>query len=93
MKTVFTTSAACAGVSLLGLVGLSAMSVAPGAAAWHTGMMLAVAVFLVGWGALAFWARRQLRLSRATALPAAAKTALITGGVIYMLIVLLCSVA
>jgi hypothetical protein len=93
MKAIYTISTACAGVSLLGLVGLSAMSVAPSGAAWHTGMMLAVAVFLVGWGALAFWARRQLRLSRGTAFPPTAKTALITGGVIYMLLVLLCSIA
>jgi hypothetical protein len=68
------------------------MSIAPGGEAWRTGLTLAVAVFLLGWGALALWARRQLRRSRGTAFPAAAKTAVITGGVIYVLLVLLCSV-
>ncbi len=92
MRTVFTTSMACAAVSLLGLLGLSGMSVAPGGEAWRSSMILAVGVFLVAWATLAFWAKRQLRLARSTAFPAGAKAAVITGGVLYVLLVVICSV-
>lgn len=52
-------------------------------------MMLGIGVFLFAWAVLAFWARRQLRASGNSALPAGAKAAVITVGAIYALLVLL----
>jgi len=91
MKAVLVTSIACAAVSLLGLLAVSAMSYAPGAEAWRAGMLVGVGVLLVGWSTLALWARSKLRLSR-EALPAGVKTAVIAVGIAYMVVVLLCSV-
>jgi hypothetical protein len=94
MKAILTTSMVCSAVSLLGLLGLSAMSVAPGAEFSRWGMMLAVAVILAAWVRLGFWARRRLRASvGAATVPMRFRTAVIIGGVVYVLLVLLCSVA
>lgn len=93
MKAILTTSIVCSAVSLLGLLGLSAMSVAPGAEGLRWGMMLAVVLILAVWVRLGFWARGRLRASAgAAAVSARLRTAVITGGVIYVLLVLLCSV-
>jgi hypothetical protein len=94
MKAILTTSTVCSAVSLLGLLGLSAMSVAPGAELLRWGMMLAVAVILAAWVRLGFWARGRLRASvGAATVPMRFRTAVIIGGVVYVLLVLLCSVA
>jgi hypothetical protein len=92
MKAILAMSTVCATVSLLGLFGLSVMSVAPGGESWHKGMMLAVGVFLVGWSLLALGMKRQLRLQPGTVFSPAAKAATITVGAVYVLLVLLCSV-
>ncbi|HPY31320.1 MAG TPA: hypothetical protein PLT00_13555 [Verrucomicrobiota bacterium] len=90
MKAIFTTSVLCAAVSLLGLLGLSAMTVAPEAEGWRLGMMLAVGLLLVAWMRLGFWARARLRASAdAAPVPTWVRTAVIIGGVVYMLLVLL----
>jgi hypothetical protein len=92
MKAVLVTSIACAAITLLALLAVSAMSVAPGAEAWRDGLLVAAGVFLVGWSTLALWARGRRRLSRDAALSAGFKTAVIAGGLAYVLLVLLCCV-
>ncbi len=92
MRAVITTSVACAVTSLLGLAALPAMSVAPGAEMWHGGLMLTVGLFFVGWLALALWARKRVRLARDAGLPRRLKTTVVAGGIVYVLLVLLCSV-
>ncbi len=89
MKTIRSTSIACAGFSLLGLVGLSAMDVAPEGEAWHGGMALGIGAFLVGWIAVALWSNRKLRLSPAGALSSRAKTAVVSCGVVYIILMFL----
>ena len=92
MKTLFTTSLVCSVASLLGLVGLSAMSVAPGAEVWRWGMMFTLLVFLIAWLRLVFWARGRLRGSPGgSSLPTWLSRSLVVGGVVYVLLVLLCS--
>lgn len=93
MKALLTTSLVCSAASLLGLLGLSAMSVAPGTEAWHLEMMATVAVFFAAWFGLAVWCRGQLRRSAgAVVMPAPLRTAVVIGGVVYVLLVLLCAV-
>ena len=93
MKALLTTSLVCSVASLLGLLGLSAMSVAPGAEAWHWEMVAAVAVFFAGWLGLALWSRGQLRRSAGAAtVPPWLRTAVVIAGVVYVLLGLLCAV-
>jgi hypothetical protein len=92
MEAILTTSIVCSAVSLLGLLGLPAISVAPGAEGLRCGMMLAVALILAAWVRLGFWARRRMRASAGAApVPTRFRTAIIVGGVVYVLLVLLCS--
>jgi hypothetical protein len=91
MKAILTTSMGCSAVSLLGLLGVSAMSVAPGAEVLRWGMVLTVGVFFVGWLVLALWARRRLRLARDAVISSGLRTAVLTAGIVYVLLVLLCS--
>lgn len=80
-------------MSFLGLVAPALMTVKPGAEAWRWGLLLALAVFLVGWSALALWARGRLRsCPGAAALPTPVKIAIVAGGVVYVILVALCSV-
>ncbi len=90
MKAVLVTSVACAAISLLGILAVLAMSVAPGVE--RDVLLVAVGVFLVGWSALAVWARRRLRFSQGAALSTDLKTAVIAAGIAYVLLVLLCCV-
>ncbi len=83
MKTVLSMSIACAVASLLGLLGVSAISVAPGLEARRWAMMLATGVFLAAWLRLAFWARARLKASVGPAVPSARlRTAVVVGGVV-----------
>jgi hypothetical protein len=92
MKAVLSTSIACSAVSLLGLLGLSVMTVAPSAEGWRLGLMLLAGVLLVAWLRLAFWARARLRSSVADlGVSQRLKTVVVVGGVVYILFVLLCS--
>jgi hypothetical protein len=93
MKALLTTSRVCSVASLVGLLGLSAMSVAPGAENWHRGMTATVAVFFAAWLGLAIWSRGQLRRSAGAAtVPPWLRTAVVIAGVVYVLLGLLCAV-
>jgi hypothetical protein len=95
MKAIFITASVCSVASLVGVVGLSAMSIVPsaGAEAWRWRMMLAVAAFLIAWLGLAIWARRQMRPSAgAVALPSWLGRGVVIAGALYVLVVLLFTV-
>ncbi len=93
MKAILATSMTCSAVSLLGLVGLSAMSVAPEVEDLRCGMMLAAGVFGVAWLLLALWAGGRLQASGgAAATPPRLRAVVVLVGVVYILLVLLCSV-
>ena len=66
MKAIFATASVSAIVSLLGLMGVSAMSIvpSPGAEDWRRTMMITVATVMVGWLGLAGWAWGQMRRSK-----------------------------
>ena len=93
MKVVVTTSFACAAASLLGLLGLSAVTVAPEHRNLRFALMLLVGLLLAAWLRLAFWARA-LRSSLAgpAAMSQRLRTVVVVGGVVYILFILLCSV-
>jgi hypothetical protein len=61
MKAIFITSLVSAVMSLVAIIGLSAMEVAPGAGAEIWCMILVASAFLVGWLCLAFWMRPRQR--------------------------------
>jgi hypothetical protein len=95
MKAIFVTASICSVASLVGVVGLSAMSIvpSPGAESWRWRMMLAAAAFLVGWLGLAIWARRLMRPSVGTAaLPSWLARTIVVAGAFYVLVVLLFTV-
>jgi len=92
MKAILITASACSVASVIGVVGLSAMSIVPssGAESWQWRIMLAAAAFLAGWLGLAIWARRQMRLSiGAAALPSWLARTVVVAGAFYVLVVLL----
>ncbi|MES2921198.1 MAG: hypothetical protein V4819_06620 [Verrucomicrobiota bacterium] len=63
MKLLFVTSLVCALLSLLAVLGFSAMTIVPrpGAESLRGQMMLVAGVFLVGWLCLATWVRPHRR--------------------------------
>ena len=69
MKTILTISGICLVMSLLGLLTLSTMSVAPGGEAWRGGLLSAHALFFAGWLALALWAKRRVRVEHGASSP------------------------
>ena len=92
MKAVLSISIACTVASLLGLLGLSAMSVAPAAENWHLGMMLLAGILMLAWLRFAFWIRTRLHMSPADAgISRRLKTMVVVGGLAYIVFVLLCS--
>lgn len=92
MKTVLSMSIACSAASLLGLLGLSLISVAPELEARRLAAMLLVGILLATWLRLAFWAGARLGESAGSAVPSARlRTAVVTGGMAYLLLILLCS--
>jgi hypothetical protein len=93
MKAVVTTSFACAAASLIGVIGLSAVTVAPEQETIHLALILLVGLLLAAWLRLAFWARARLRSSLpGPAMSQRLRTVVVIGGVVYILFVLLCSV-
>ncbi len=91
MKAVVTTSFACAAASLLGLLGLSVVSIAPEQESMRLALLLLVGLFLAAWLRLAFWARTRLRSSLPeTAMSRRVRSLVVIGGVVYILFVLLC---
>ena len=88
MKTLFVTSLVCALMSLLAVLGLSAMTIVPrpGAERLQGQMMLAAGAFLVGWLCLAFWVRPRQRTASP---PQWLRGLLIFVGIVYTLCVLL----
>ena len=86
MKALFVTSLICALMSLLAVLGFSAMTIVPGpgAGSWRSQMMLVAGAFFVGWLCLALWARR-----RPASPPQWLRRSLVVVGVVYVLGVLL----
>ena len=66
MKTLVVTSLISAAVSLLAILALSAMTIAPGAGAGvsRTRMMFLAGAFLLAWLDVALWAQRRGRADR-----------------------------
>jgi len=91
MKPLFATSLLCSAASLFALVGLSAVTVAPGAETWRMGIMLTVAVVMAAWLGLAGWIWPRLRGPAGAAISRLLGRALVFAGVVYALLVLLCS--
>jgi len=92
MKSVLAISIACSAASLLGLLGLSVISVAPELETRRWVMALFVGILLAVWLRLAFWARARLRASAGSAVASARlRTAVVIGGVFYLFLILLCS--
>ena len=93
MRAVVTTSFACAASSLIGVIGLSVIAVAPEQEAMRFALMLVVGLLLAAWLRVAFWARARSRSSLAgPAMSQRLRTVVVVGGVAYILFVLLCSV-
>ncbi len=92
MKAVVTTSFACAAASLLGLLGLSVVSIAPEQENMRLALLVLVGLFLAAWLRLAFWARTRLgSCLSGTAMSRRLRSLVVVGGVVYILLVLLCS--
>ena len=89
MKAAFITSLVSALMSLVAILCLSAISVAPGAKGWAGHMMLITAVFFVVWLSLAFWLRPR---PSQRALPFWAQGLLVSVGAVYAFGVLLIAI-
>ena len=92
MKTMLTISGICLVMSLLGLLTLSTMSVAPSGEAWRRGLLSAHALFFAGWLALALWAKRRVRVDAEAKASTRVTTAVLALGVVYVVLVVLCSI-
>ncbi|HEX4264558.1 MAG TPA: hypothetical protein VH597_09485 [Verrucomicrobiae bacterium] len=88
MRTAFITSLVSALMSLIAILGLSAMTIVPhrGAELWQAQMMLISAVFFLIWIALAFCLRPRPSLPL---LPRWLRGTLTGAGVVYVLGILL----
>jgi hypothetical protein len=86
MKAAFITSLVSALMSLVAILGFSAMTVIPLAESWRGHMMLVSGVFCLVWLSLAFWLRPRPSL---TSLPRWVRGLLVLAGVVYVLGVLL----
>ena len=86
MKALFITSLICALMSLLAILGFSAMTIVPGpgAESWRSQMLVVAGAFFIGWLCLAFWTRR-----RTASPPPWLRRSLVVVGIVYMLGVLL----
>ncbi len=93
MKAVLGTSIACSAASLIGIAGLSAMSVVPAAEARRRQWMVVVSALLVAWLLLSIWAGWRLRSpGKADPFPACFEKGLAVFGVLYVIAVLLFTV-
>jgi hypothetical protein len=95
MRAIFTTALVCSVASLVGVLGLSAMTIvpSPGAETWRWRMVATAAAFLAGWLGLAIWARRRIRLfGGVPAPPSWLGPTVVAAGAIYVLAVLLFAV-
>jgi hypothetical protein len=86
MKAVFITSLVSALMSLVAILGLSAMTVVPRVESLRGQMMLVSGVFFLIWISLAFWLRPRPSLA---SLPRWARGLLVSAGVAYVLGILL----
>lgn len=91
MKAVFSTSVACSAVSLLGLLGLSVATIAPATEGLRVTMMLLAGFLMVAWLRLALWARARLRSSATARVSQRLKNVVVVGGMLYILLILFCS--
>jgi len=86
MKAAFITSLVSAMMSLVAILGISAMTFVPRAESSRSHMMLAAGVFCLIWMSLAFWLRPRPSLA---SLPRWVRGLLVSAGVVYVLGVLL----
>lgn len=89
MKAAFITCLVCALMSIVAILGLSVMDIAPGIESWHDVnaiAMLVSTVFFLVWIGLAFWLRPK---PDQTPWPRWARALVISAGVVYVLGVLL----
>ncbi|HEV2329948.1 MAG TPA: hypothetical protein VGY56_14295 [Verrucomicrobiae bacterium] len=86
MNAAFITCLVCALMSIVAILGASAMDVVPGAESWRDIAMLASIAFFLVWIALAFWLRPRPNQAR---WPRWARTLVISAGIVYVLGVLL----
>jgi hypothetical protein len=91
MKAIFTMSLVSALLSLLGILGLSAMTIAPGARAegFRATTMIVGGVFLVAWLGLAFWARPRQRTESGAHIPLWLSRLLVVVGAVYSFVIIL----
>jgi drug/metabolite transporter (DMT)-like permease len=87
MRTVFVISLACALMSLLAILGLSAMTIVPGPGAQsdRARMMLFAGSFMLAWICLAFWVRARRRAAAQPPPPQWLRRLLAGLGVAYLL--------
>jgi hypothetical protein len=71
-------------MSLIAILGISAMTVVPGSGAesWRSQMILVAGIFFIGWLCLTFWARPR---ERVVSPPQWLRGLFVLAGVIYML--------
>jgi hypothetical protein len=86
MKAAFITCLVCAFMSIIAILGASAITVAPGIESWPGYTMLVSTAFFLIWIALAFWLRPRPNQAR---WPRWARALVISAGVVYVLGVLL----
>jgi hypothetical protein len=91
MKAMFLVSLVCVFQSLVALIGISAITIAPGPGDDNERslMMSAAGVCLVAWSLLALWARSRLEAPSASWPRPWLRRLLVVIGVIYALLVLL----
>lgn len=95
MRTIFITALVCSVASLVGVLGLSAITIVPstGAESWRWTTMATAAAFLAGWLGVAIWARRRMRLVAGVPTPPSwLVPTVVAVGAVYVLAVLLFTV-
>ena len=91
MRPLFFLSLICALMSLLALLGMSVVTMAPGSEAerFHTPIMLTQVVFLAAWLGQAGWARSRLRSDPQSWPPRWLSRLWMLAGILYLLVGLL----
>ena len=85
MRTLFVMSLICAVMSLLAVLGFSAMTFVPGAESTRVLMMAVAGFFAVAWLGVAFWARPRQRVAAQSLPPLWLRRLLVCVSVVYLL--------
>jgi hypothetical protein len=91
MKATFAMSLVSALLSLLAVLGLSAMTIVPGAGAesFRATTMIVVGVFFVAWLSVAFWARPRQRTESGAIIPRWLSRLLVVVSAVYSFLIIL----